>query len=79
MFGDVPVVMAKIADYINPLTFETEVPEGWRMIQKLQDDAPNYIDKVKVVASPCPDPIYELHPQNKSEIGADLARESMTF
>lgn len=79
MFGDVPVVMVKIADYINPLTFETEVPEGWRMIQKLQDDAPNYIDKVKVVASPCPDPIYELHPQNKSEIGADLARESMTF
>ena len=79
MFGDVPVVLAKIADYINPLTFQTEVPEGWRMIQKLQDDAPNYISRLKVVECPCPDPIYELHPQNKSEIGADLARESMTF
>ena len=79
MFGEVPVVMVKIADYINPLTFASEVPEGWRMIQKLQDDAPGYISNVKVVASPTPDPIYELHPQNKSSIGADVAKASMSF
>ena len=79
MFGEVPVVMVKIADYINPLTFASEVPEGWRMIQKLQDDAPGYISDVKVVASPTPDPIYELHPQNKSSIGADVAKASMSF
>ena len=79
LFGQVPVVMVKIADYINPLTFESEVPEGWKMIQKLQDEAPNYISDVKVVASATPDPIYELHPQNKSGIGADVAKASMSF
>ena len=79
MYGDVPVVLIRIADYINPLTFETEVPEGWRMIQRLQDEAPNYISNVKVVKSPCPDPIHELHPQNKSGIGADVAKASLEF
>lgn len=78
-FGDVPVVLVKIADYINPLTFETEVPEGWRKIQELQDKAPEYIDKIKVVTSPTPDPIYELHPQNKSGIGEGVAEASLSF
>ena len=49
------------------------------MIQKLQDEAPNYISDVKVVESATPDPIYELHPQNKSGIGADVAKASMSF
>ncbi|MBR3248261.1 MAG: hypothetical protein IKG03_07685 [Clostridiales bacterium] len=78
MFGEVPVVLVKIADYINPLT-DTRVPEGWRQIQKFQDDAPGYIGNLKVVTSPCPDPVYELHPQNKSSIGADVAKASMEF
>ncbi len=78
IFGEVPVVMVRIADYINPLR-DTTVPEGWKQIQKLQDDAPTYISNVKVVNSPCPDPIYELHPQNKSSIGADVAEVSMQF
>ena len=76
LFGDVPVVLVRIADYINPLT-DTKIPEGWKQIQKLQDDAPAYISKIKVVNSPCPDPIHELHPQNKSEIGADVAAASL--
>ncbi|MBR2991976.1 MAG: hypothetical protein IKF31_01590 [Clostridiales bacterium] len=79
MYGDVPAIIIRIADYINPLTFETEVPEGWREVQRLQDEAPNYIDNVKVVRSPCPDPIHELHPQNKSGIGADVAKASLEF
>lgn len=79
LFGEVPIVLIKIADYINPLTFETEVPEGWRMVQKLQEDAPDYIEKLKVVSSPVPDPIHELHPQNKSEIGAAVAQASLSF
>lgn len=77
-FGEVPVVLVRIADYINPLR-DTRIPEGWRQIQKLQDEAPSYISNLKVVASPCPDPIYELHPQNKSGIGADVAKASMEF
>ena len=48
-------------------------------IQKLQDDAPGYIENVKVVTAPCPDPVYELHPQNKSRIGADVAAASLDF
>ena len=79
MFGEVPLVLVKMADYINPLTFATEVPEGWRMIQKLQEEAPNFIENSKVVSAPCPDPIYELHPQNKSELGASVAAASMSF
>ena len=79
IFGDVPLILVRIADYINPLTGETEIPEGWKKIQELQDNAPSYIDKVKVVNSPCPDPVYELHPQNKSGIGADVAKASMEF
>ena len=78
-FGEVPVVMVKMADYINPLTFETEVPEGWRKIQELQERAPEFISNVKVVVAPVPDPIYELHPQNKSGLGADVAKASMEF
>ncbi len=78
VFGGVPVIMIRIADYINPLR-DTRIPEGWKMIQKLQDDAPGYIENVKVVTAPCPDPVYELHPQNKSGIGADVAAASLDF
>ena len=76
-FGEVPVILVKMADYINPLTFESEVPEGWRKIQELQERAPEFIANAKSVAAPCPDPIYELHPQNKSGIGADVAKASI--
>jgi len=79
MFGEVPLVMVRMADYINPLTFATEVPEGWRTVQKLQEEAPNYISNTKVAAAPLPDPVYELHPQNKSELGAAVAEASMSF
>lgn len=76
-FGEVPVVMVKMADYINPLTFESEVPEGWKKIQELQERAPEFISNVKTVVAPCPDPVYELHPQNKSGLGADVAKASI--
>ena len=76
-FGDVPVVLVKMADYINPLTFATEVPDGWKEIQRLQEEAPNFISNSASVVAPCPDPIYELHPQNKSELGADVAKASI--
>lgn len=74
MFGNVPVVLIKIADYINPLTFAAEVPEGWRKIQELQEEAQDLIRDLKVVEAPVPDPVYELHPQDKSGIGADVAK-----
>ena len=77
-FGELPVIIVRIADYINPLT-DTAVPEGWKKIQQLQTDAPKYISRVRVVVSPRPDPVYELHPQNKSEIGAGVAKASMSF
>jgi len=48
-------------------------------VQKLQEEAPNYISNTKVVAAPLPDPVYELHPQNKSELGAAVAEASMSF
>ena len=76
-FGEVPLILVKMADYINPLTFESEVPEGWRKIQELQERAPEYIANAKVVNAPAPDPVYELHPQNKSGIGADIAKASI--
>ena len=76
-FGEVPVILVKMADYINPITFESEVPEGWRKIQELQERASEFIANAKSVAAPCPDPIYELHPQNKSGIGADVAKASI--
>lgn len=73
MFGNVPIVIVRIADYINPLTFETEVPEGWRKVQELQTEASELIRDLKVVDAPVPDPVYELHPPDKSGIGADIA------
>lgn len=79
LFGDVPVVLVRIADYINPITFATEVPEGWREIQRLQDEAPSFISNLKVVRSPAPDPVYELHPQNKSSIGEEIANAVLSF
>lgn len=79
LFGDLPLILIRIADYINPLTFATEVPEGWRGIQRLIDEAPEHIADVKVVRASVPDPIYELHPQNKSCIGADVAKASTEF
>ena len=79
LYGQVPVILVKIANYINPLTNETEVPEGWKTVQRFQDEAPQYISDLKVVASPDPDPIHELHPQNKSIIGEEVAKASMEF
>ena len=79
ILGDVPLILVRIADYINPLTGETEIPDGWKKIQEIQDNAPSYLDKVKVVRSPAPDPIHELHPQNKSQIGADVAKAALEF
>ena len=76
-FGEVPVILVKMADYINPLTFESEVPEGWRKIQDLQERAPEYISNVRVVTAPTPEPVYELHPQNKSGLGKDVAKVSV--
>ena len=76
-FGEVPVILVKMADYINPLTFESEVPEGWRKIQELQERAPEYISNVRVVTAPTPEPVYELHPQNKSGLGKDVAKVSV--
>ncbi len=73
MFGNVPIVIVRIADYINPLTFATEVPEGWRKIQELQTEAAKIIRDLKVVDAPVPDPVYELHPPDKSGIGAGIA------
>ena len=78
LFGEIPVIMIRIADYINPLT-DTKVPEGWRKIQELQDKAPEYIENIKVVRAPDPDPLHELHPQNKSGIGANVAKASLEF
>ena len=78
IFGELPVVMIRIADYINPLK-DTSVPSGWKKVQQLQDEAPNYISRIRVVKSPCPDPIHELHPQNKSIIGADVAKAALSF
>ena len=77
MFGNVPVVLIEIADYINPLTLASEVPEGWRQIQKMQEEAPGYISGLKVVRTPVTDPVYELHPQDKSDVGADVAEASI--
>ncbi len=76
-FGEVPIILVKMADYINPLTFESEVPEGWRKIQELQERAPEYISNVRVVTAPTPEPVYELHPQNKSGLGKDVAKVSI--
>ena len=79
LYGQVPVILVKIANYINPLTHETEIPEGWKTVQRFQDEATQYISDLKVVASPEPDPIHELHPQNKSIIGEGVAKASMEF
>ena len=65
-----------LEEHIEEIRILNHDPNGTKAILKANK---KYINKVKVVACPCPDPIYELHPQNKSEIGADLARESMTF
>lgn len=78
IFGELPIVLVRIADYINPLK-DTYIPDGWKKIQQLQDEAPGYISNLKVVVSPAPDPVHELHPQNKSGIGADIAKASMEF
>ena len=63
-----------MADYINPLTKATEVPSGWREIQRLQREAATLLPGITVVSASQPVPIvYELHSQNKSPLGAAIA------
>ncbi len=73
--SDTPITVIEMADYINPLTKATEVPSGWREIQRLQREAATLLPGITVVSAPHPVPvIYELHPQNKSPLGAAIAQ-----
>ena len=74
-FGsETPITVVEMADYINPLTKATEVPSGWREIQRLQREAATLLPGITVVSASQPVPIvYELHSQNKSPLGAAIA------
>lgn len=69
---DFPIVAVEMPDYINPVNGDDE---NWHIIQQMQHDAPNIVDKCAVVFARDLGQPYELHPQLKSELGRRMAEE----
>ncbi|MBO4636918.1 MAG: hypothetical protein J5685_07205, partial [Clostridiales bacterium] len=70
IFGeDIPVVSTIMPDYINPQSDDiSEVPYGWREIQRQQEEAPDMVPGCYVVDARDLGQPFELHPQRKPEL-----------
>lgn len=69
---DLPIVVVEMPDYINPVTGDDD---GWHVIQEMQRNAPNMVEKCACASGRDLGQPYELHPQLKSELGRRLAVE----
>ncbi|MBO4578952.1 MAG: hypothetical protein J5715_02240 [Clostridiales bacterium] len=79
IFGkDVPIVATIMPDYINPQSDDiSEVPFGWREIQRQQEEAPSMVADCYTVEGRDLGQPFELHPQCKVELGDRAAKVFM--
>ena len=67
--GEIPVLTTELVDTLEPLAGETEVPSGWREIQRQQREAEQMVPNCRCVRASDLGQVYELHPQRKKELG----------
>ncbi|MDD3959914.1 MAG: sialate O-acetylesterase [Oscillospiraceae bacterium] len=68
-----PVICVELADYIDPIN---GLDKGWAAIQELQRAAPEKTSRCAVVSAKDLGAPFELHPQNKKDLGERLARKA---
>ena len=72
-FGqELPIVVVEMPDYTNPVN---GWDDNWAVIQEMQRNAPNTVDRCAVALGKDLGEPYELHPQNKSILGKRMAAE----
>ena len=89
-FGDdLPVVCTVMADYDDPANGKIgdiasgfsdnglTIQEGWKTVQEMQQAAPSMVPLCDVVSAKDLSEPFELHPQNKSILGARIAEKVM--
>ena len=91
-FGDdLPVICTIMADYDDPANgkigdiasgFSDDgltIQEGWKTVQEMQLHAPEQVDLCAVVSAKDLSEPFELHPQNKSILGARFAEKALNW
>ncbi len=68
--AELPIICVELADYVDPIN---GLEKGWAVIQDLQRAAPAKTSRCAVVSAKDLGAPYELHPQNKRDLGARLA------
>lgn len=89
-FGDdLPIVCTVMADYDDPANGKIgdiasgfsdnglTIQEGWKTVQEMQQAAPSMVPLCDVVSAKDLSEPFELHPQNKSILGARIAEKVM--
>ncbi|MBN1775023.1 MAG: hypothetical protein JW817_01010 [Clostridiales bacterium] len=71
--AELPVICVELADYIDPINGPDQ---GWAAIQQLQRAAPEKTRRCAVVSAKDLGAPFELHPQNKKDLGERLAAKA---
>ena len=90
VFGDdLPVICTVMADYDDPANGKIgdiasgfsdnglTIQEGWKTVQEMQLAAPSMVPLCEVVSAKDLSEPFELHPQNKSILGARFAEKAL--
>lgn len=92
VFGDdLPVICTVMADFDDPSNGKAgdiaagfsdnglTIQEGWKTVQAMQLNAPSMVPLCEVVSAKDLSEPFELHPQNKSILGARFAEKAMKW
>jgi len=89
--NDLPIICTVMADYDDPANGKVgdiavgfnddglKVSEGWEKVQELQLHAPEQVELCASVSAKDLSEPFELHPQNKSILGARFAEKAMNW
>ncbi len=90
VFGDdLPVICTVMADFDDPANGKIgdiasgfsdnglTIQEGWKTVQEMQLNAPSMVPLCEVVSAKDLSEPFELHPQNKSILGARFAEKAL--
>ncbi len=92
VFGDdLPVICTVMADFDDPSNGKAgdiaagfsdnglTIQEGWKTVQEMQLNAPSMVPLCEAVSAKDLSEPFELHPQNKSILGARFAEKAMKW
>lgn len=73
---ELPIVVVEMPDYVDPVN---GMGEGWKVIQRMQLEAPLLVSNCESVRAKDLSEPYELHPQNKSELGKRMCEKVLSL